>query len=221
MSENTSSHEHANADYPAQVSHYPSKWSTHYARTANLPAWHLTKKAVEKIPYKKGMHARDLGCGTGRDTKFLVKQGFHVTSVDNNTKAIRCIETFKKVYGLTDTQLTTTQSTFDTFSFEKEKYDSVNASFSLPFNPPKTFDQTFSRMKNSIQKGGLFTGQLFGKEDEWSTTRKGHMTFHSSEEARTLFSDMKLIHFEEVKERKRSDDGKPKNWHYFHIIAQK
>ena len=38
----------------------------------------------------------DLGCGTGRDSLFMLKRGFKVTAVDKSTEKIKTIKDFLK-----------------------------------------------------------------------------------------------------------------------------
>lgn len=53
--------------------------------TADKPTPLLLLEAV-KILNRRG-NALDLGCGAGRDTKFLLDQGFIVTAIDKESQA--------------------------------------------------------------------------------------------------------------------------------------
>lgn len=216
-------------DRPSTPIDSQPKWSTtyeknYYKNTATWPAESLTIQAVEKIPFQEGTRALDLGSGSGRDTTVLVDKGLHVTAVDCTPEAISYMEALKEKRGLTDAKLTIKQSTFADFPFEEKNYGVVIASYSLPFEPPETFNRTFSRMKNSMYEGGRFAGQLFGINHTWNKEgdeKRKWMTFHSEEEARALFSDMKLIYFKEVNENRPGGENIMRQWHYFDIIAQK
>ncbi len=184
----------------------------YYYLTKNAPASPLLKRALLILERKRGTII-DLGCGAGRDTKYLLNKGFIVTAVDQNSEA-------KKILiGLPNQdRLTCVISTFDKFNFGK--YDVVSAQWSLPFNPPGSFNKVFTKIKKSINPGGVFVGQLFGEEDEWKVPGT-KMTFHTRREAKELLKGLKVLEFGEEKRLGSLADGTPKYWHVFHIIAQK
>lgn len=168
-----------------------------------------------KILDRKGW-ALDLGCGAGRNTKFLLDKGFLVTAVDINPKISEYLKDFSY-----QENLNVIISSFEDFKFEKEQYDLVNAQLSLPFTNRDKFDEVFSKMKDSIKKGGVFVGQLFGVNDDWNKSKTTKTTFHTKEEAQKLFNDMELLKFVEKDYDGTLADGTSKHWHTFHIIAQK
>jgi tellurite methyltransferase len=186
------------------------KWEDFYAITKDHPAWPMLVKATSYVNHKG--RALDLGSGAGRDTKYLLAQGFHVTAVDSSPHAIALLAQ------LPQQNLRLVQSSFQDFDFET--YDLVNAQFALPFNPKDTFHEVFTHMKNAINPGGVFVGQFFGIHDEWNTP-DNPMTFHTQEQVEALFTDMRILEFKEVDEDGQFADGTPKHWHVFHIIAQK
>ena len=186
------------------------KWEDFYKITRDRPPWPLLIQAVSLVAHNES--ALDLGYGAGRDTRYLLQQGFHVTAVDNEPRAIA------QLADLPQQNLRLVQSSFQDFSFET--YDLVNAHFALPFNPKGSFDEVFARVKASIRPGGVFVGQLFGTHDEWNRPGSS-LTFHTREQAEELFTGMKLIEFREEDVDSHIADGTPKHWHVFHIIAQK
>jgi 23S rRNA C2498 (ribose-2'-O)-methylase RlmM len=70
-----------------------SSWHSFYKKTANAPASKTLTKALslfEAQPQpRKERFAIDLGCGAGRDTFELLRQGWKVLAVDNRAQAIR------------------------------------------------------------------------------------------------------------------------------------
>jgi hypothetical protein len=91
--------------------------------------------------------------------------------------------------------------------------------FALPFTGPADFESVFSEIKGSLKKGGVFCGQLFGMNDEWSKNPK--MTFHTEAQVKDLLDDLEILSFKEVEEDSTTANGTPKHWHIFHIIAKK
>ncbi len=186
------------------------KWEDFYTRTKDRPPWPLLVEAVALLSQRKD--ALDLGCGAGRDTRFLLEQGFMVTAVDNDPHAI------KFMTEISQDRLRVIQSSFEIFDFET--YDLVNAHFALPFLAVEHFHLVFSRIKQALHAGGLFVGQFFGVNDEWNTPGN-KMTFFTKEQAETELEGLKVLKFQEEDADSHVADGTPKHWHVFHIIAQK
>ena len=186
------------------------KWEDFYKITKGRPPWPLLIQAVSLLSEKKD--ALDLGCGAGRDTRFLLEQGFNVTAVDNDPHAIALLT------DLPQEHLRGVHSSFEAFDFET--YDLVNAHFALPFLPVEHFHLIFARIKHVLNEGGLFVGQFFGVHDEWNTPGN-QMTFLTREQAEAELKDLKVLEFREEDVDSHIADGTPKHWHVFHIIAQK
>lgn len=159
--------------------------------------------------------ALDLGCGAGRDTKFLLEERFYVVAVDKSEKALEYLKELPQEH------LEIKLSSFEDFDFEEGKYDLVNAQFSLPFTDRDIFPEVFRKMKASIKPGGMFVGQLFGVNDDWHKSPTTRTTFHTVEEARALFGDMEILKFIEKDYDGTIADGTPKHWHTFHILARR
>src|SRR5215831_8680094 len=92
-------------------------WDKFYELTKGSPPWPLLQRAVEALG-RKG-DALDLGAGAGRDTVYLLEQGFQVTAVDRERSAIAILETFPQ------DRLKLVQSAFADFHFGT--YDIINA----------------------------------------------------------------------------------------------
>lgn len=115
---------------------------------------HKNIKEFIKINNKQGK-AIDLGCGTGRDTVFLVKNNWNVLAIDReDTKEIISsklnIEEMKKVR-------------FSSQTFEEIKLEENNlivANFSIPFCSKEHFNEFWNKIVDSITKGWLFCRKL-------------------------------------------------------------
>lgn len=186
------------------------KWENFYKLTKNRPPWPLLVEAVNLLSQRKA--ALDIGCGAGRDSRFLLEEGFRVTALDSDPNAVALMTSFSQDY------LRVVQSSFETFDFEK--YDLVNAHFALPFISEEYFHVVFARIKEALHAGGLFVGQFFGVNDEWNTP-ENQMTFLTREQAEDELRGLKTLVFREEDIDSHVADGTPKHWHVFHIIAQK
>jgi tellurite methyltransferase len=160
-------------------------------------------------------HALDVGAGALNATKYLLSSGFqHVTALDASPSAQEAARE------LPQDRVRFVLSRFEDFDFPANRYDLVNAEFSLPFMNRGDFAPIFTALLRSVKLGGIFSGQLFGRNDSWNVENSG-MTFHTRAEAEAFFRDFELVHFEEEDHPGTTKLGEPKHWHIFHIIAKK
>lgn len=191
------------------------KWESYYERTRNLPPHRPTIDAIsliEKFRETSGMKALDLGCGAGRDTRYLLSKGMIVTAVDANSHGVEALAT-----EFSNEVLTAVVSRFDEFTFDE--YDFVTSQYALPFNPPESFYDLVKSMKDSLLQGGCLSVNIFGDRDGWSSNAQ--MTFLSDSEVRKIFEDLTIIKIEETEKDSNLADGTPKHWHYFDVLVTK
>jgi tellurite methyltransferase len=187
-------------------------WRTFHERTKETPPSVSLIEAVKIVTEKNS--ALDIGAGALRDSKYMLEQRFQkVVAVDIEPA------TKEAAREINDDRLQVVISPFQEFNFPEHTFDLVNAQFSLPFIPPESFSEVFSKMEKSLKENGIFVGQLFGTNDSWNNNSK--MTFHNLDQVQELFSGMKII---ELREEER--DGTPvvgdsKHWHIFYITARK
>lgn len=97
--------------------------------------------------------------------------------------------------------------------------DLLNASFSLPFCEPASFDGLWDRIVEAIEPGGRFSGQLFGDRDSWaSIPDRSH---HTREQVEQLLAPFEVELLKEEEREGQDCSGISKHWHVFHIIARK
>ena len=189
-----------------------TNWDRFYGFTKDSPPWPLLIRAAALAPEKGA--ALDLGAGAGRDTRYLLGQGFSVTSVDAEPASaalLRAIESDR---------LRVVRSSFQDFDFTGAPFDLISAQFALPFIPRAHFAQVFARITSALAPGGVFAGQFFGDRDEWATSERD-MTFVTRQEAESLLRALETIELTEEDEDGHKADGSPKHWHIFHILARK
>ncbi len=186
-------------------------WSEYYKATKAKPPRPLLVRSLEYVTHKD--KAIDVGGGALNDSRYLLEQGFEVTVIDKSP----LLEGQAK--GLSNEKLHAKVTSFEDFCFPKNEYDLACAMFALPFTDPQHFDAVFRNVKDSLKKGGIFCGQLFGTNDEWSKNPK--MSFHTKEQVENLLEDLEVILIEEVEKDGPTATGPLKHWHVFHIIAKK
>ncbi len=187
--------------------------STYFDKTKDNPPSTYLQQAIKFLPKANGPMALDMGSGGGRDTRFLVENGFKVTSVDAVAKAGEYIKMLQDMG-----RAVFIYSTFEDFAFHH--YDLINASYSLPFVKAKDFPKVWQNIVNSLKPGGILVIDLFGTEDSWNE-HDGKMNFHTKAEVQTLLNGLKIHTLDEVKNDGSTAQNDRKFWHVFHIIAQK
>ena len=156
----------------------------------------------------------DLGCGAGRDTIFLIKNGWKVIAIDKE-------DTEKMIRSFLN------KGEQNSLKFMKQDFKNVIlkpcnllvANASLSFCDKKYFYDLWNKILNSILKDGYFVGNFFGLNDTW--TNRTNMTFFSKEEVIKLFSSFEIINFKEIEKDGRTALGAEKHWHLFNVIAKK
>ena len=187
------------------------KWKTYYEQTEHAPPSPLLVSALPYVEHRG--KAIDIGGGALKDTRYLLAQGFDVTVLDKEESLAEMAD------AIGNHRLHAVVTSFDEYAFPQQAFDLASAMFSLPFNPPHTFEQVFSSIKDSLVQGGIFCGQFFGDRDEWASNTD--MTFHAKEEIERLLSDLQVIELDEREYRANLASGLPKHWHLFQVIARK
>ena len=185
----------------------------YYKNTTDAKPNYTIKKFIE-LKIKPG-NAIELGCGAGRDTVCLLKNGWNVTGIDKENVKSRIaakLETEKLK------QFKFLNRKFE--EIELENNNLVVANFSLPFCNKNDFKKLWNKIDDSILKDGYFVGNFFGDNDEWKNTKE-EMTFLTKKQVIELFENFEIIEFNEVEKDDFTGLGKMKHWHIFNVIAKK
>ncbi len=165
--------------------------------------------------------ALELGCGAGIDALTMLKRGFTVTVVDLHARAVDTVITLAERHGLA-ANLTTHISPFEHWQPSPAGYCLINARFCLPFCLPRYFPGAWRTIRSSLRPGGVFTGQLFGTNDEWvNDPEREQINAHTRDEVHQLLTGLTVHKLLEVDRIARTATGKPKHWHVYTIIAQR
>lgn len=171
----------------------------------------VCKLLIEFLDNYKIENAIDLGCGSGNETVYMIKNGIKVLAIDRqlNQDFIlnRLSDNEKKMISFKE-------SSFEDVELSKTKL--LTAFFSIPFCNPNNFDELWTKIYNSIEDNGYFVGQLFGDRDAWNVVES--INTFSIDKVKEYLKNYNIIKLEENEYVRESDN---KKWHFYDIIAQK
>lgn len=194
-------------------------WSDFYDAVAKRPPRDTLLKALAKFDMgaPTDQFAIDLGCGSGADTREMLRRGWTVLAIDREAEGIGRLSMSipeDQLY-----RLVTRVQSFESIA-DLPACDFLNASFSLPFCPPACFDCLWQCVVRAVRPRGRFAGTLFGVNDSWAATER-MMTFHMRQQVDELLAPFVIEDFIEDERDGKTATGEGKHWHVFHIVARK
>lgn len=163
--------------------------------------------------------ALDLGCGSGRDAKELLKRGWSVTAVDSDLSSLDMLQSQVPK----DNKLNVLHTNFESLQLSANSYDLVNASYALPFCKPQSFLNFWQMMMASLRPQGIASLELFGINDDWTKLPRAAstMSFHSRAQVDQILKDLKIEIFKEEEFKGPTFNAPDKHWHIFTCIVRK
>lgn len=185
----------------------------YYDNTENEMPNYTVKKFIE-LNVEPG-NAVELGCGAGRDTVYLIRNGWNVLAIDREDVETRIVSKLLV-------------EELEQFEFFKQRFEAIKlensnlvvANFSLPFCNKNDFKKLWAKINHSVLKDGYFVGNFLGDKDEWKIAKE-KMTFLTKDQVMELFRDFEIVEFKEVEKDGLTGLGKMKHWHIFNVIAKK
>jgi SAM-dependent methyltransferase len=188
-------------------------WSQFYEKQGGRGVRPTFESAVAAWEGPAGT-AVDLGCGDGVESRELAERGWQVLAIDSDPSVDERVRA-----GLSPDaagRVSTRCATFESLG-ELPRADLVYAGFALPFCDPTRFPYLWADIRDAIEPGGVFAGELFGPHDEWFG-RPG-MNFHDRAGVEAMLTGLDVLQLVEDDRRGMSFEG-PKHWHVFHIVAR-
>lgn len=183
-------------------------WTNYQNKTYGDEACKLIIDFLDKY---KVDSAIDLGCGSGNETVYMIKNGIKVLAIDRQLNQDFILNR------LSDSEkqlISFKESSFEDGALPKTKL--LTAFFSIPFCNPNNFDELWTKIYNSIEDNGYFVGQLFGDRDAWNVVES--INTFSIDKVKEYLRNYNIIKLEEIEYVRESDN---KKWHFYDIIAQK
>ncbi len=189
-------------------------WRDYYAkalRRRHLPRTELAAKLNES----RTRVAIDCGCGTGSDIHYLAELGYQVHGFDIKSDSISiCRERFAN-----QALVELYQTSFESFDYPKSGL--IIANNSLFFANPDSFFDTWLRITDSLEIGGVFAGDFMGINDSWASGYRSATTPLNETQVRELFRQFEIVRFVERDEQGQTALGRIKHWHTFSVVAVK
>ena len=166
-------------------------------------------EAFPDVP-RKDCRILDFGCGSGRDSKFFLKQGYTVSAVDGSEELCR--------YATAYAGIPVQNLRFEDFH-EAFRYEGIWACSSILHLPYKELKEVMTSIYEALVPGGIFyTSFKYGNGEEERGGR--HFTDMTEESIEELLKDEPGFH---VIDEWTSDDVRPgreaERW--LNIILQK
>jgi len=191
-------------------------WLGYYSSTKNQPPRHLLTKALDLFFKNKTGIALDLGAGAGRDTIYLLKQGWSVWAVDREETAIKTI--------LRETPLNLQEklTCYNTDFLDMEldfRFDLCSAQLSLMFLPPSQIQSVIDKIYTKVKVNGVFVASFLGYQDD--LVKNKNIPGSDLEKLRQYFSKFQVIELEEEIKNSQNSLSAHNQSHFLKIIARK
>ncbi len=171
----------------------------------------VSKLLVYFLKKYKINNAIDLGCGSGNETVYMIKNRVKVTAIDRQLNKNFVLE---RLNDKEKENIFFCEEDFE--NIQLESTDVVIAFFSIPFCNPKHFDELWDKIYDAINENGYFVGQLFGDRDGWKDNEL--INTFTIKEVEAYLKRYKVLKLDEIEYVRESDN---KKWHFYNIIAKK
>lgn len=143
-------------------------WEEYYSVLHKLPDW-LKKPIpfiVDSLPLFKERGARlflDLGCGMGRNSIYLGKEGFDVVGVDVSRSALKKAKAWSKIEGIPN--VTVLRASMTQLPFIMQTFHAVVSVSVIHHALKKDIQKTTREIHNVLKDNGLFIANLLSTKD--------------------------------------------------------
>ena len=176
------------------LTYYDNHANDFYKSTVDVEFTTMQNQFLSKL--KKGSYILDFGCGSGRDTKYFLEQGYHVEAIDGSPELCKLASqhTGIKVKNLFFHDLA-----------EVNKYDGIWACSSILHLPIHKLKDVMQKMATALKDNGIiYTSFKYGT---FSGERNGRFFTDMTEETFAEFlTDIDTL---EVEEQWTTSDVRP------------
>jgi superfamily II DNA or RNA helicase/HKD family nuclease/SOS-response transcriptional repressor LexA len=126
------------------ITYYDTHAEAFFSDTQGVDMAPLHRRFLAQLP--NGAHILDAGCGSGRDSKAFLQQGYRVTAFDASAKLVELAQAY--------TGLPIARRSFGDVD-EVATYDGIWACASLLHLPESQLSETLQRLWQALKPGGL------------------------------------------------------------------
>ena len=138
--------------YNNTLDYYNSYADEFYKSTVNIDFTTMQEHFLTKL--KKGSNILDFGCGSGRDTKYFLEQGYNVEAIDGSAELCKLASEY--------TGIKVRNIFFQNLS-EVDKYDGIWACSSILHLPVRELLEVMRKMMIALKKNGvIYTSSKYG-----------------------------------------------------------
>ncbi len=189
------------------LSYYNDNADQFFASTIEADISELRSRFTKYL--KQGDYILDLGCGSGRDTKAFLYQGFRVDAIDGSD------ELCKKASEFTGIQVK--HQYFQDIT-DEDKYDGVWACASLLHVEYNELPDVFTKIHKALKTSGIFY-MSFKLGDSDVIREYRHFTDMNDERFNAL--NVQTIGFEEIERWQTLDVRPDRNVEWFNVTLKK
>ena len=151
------------------IDYYDTNAEEFAKATINVEFSHMQNRFLDKL--SEGSCILDFGCGSGRDTKYFIEQGYIVEAIDGSKELCRMASDY--------TGINVKHMFFQDFK-EEEKYDGIWACSSILHLSYSELADVMQRMAVALKKNGIiYTSFKYGT---YEGERNGRYFINMTEE---------------------------------------
>jgi len=143
-------------------------WEEYYSVLRQLPDW--LKKPVPFIVDSRSLFKEygariflDIGCGVGRNSIYLGKEGFDVIGIDISRSALKKTKVWSKIEGIPN--VTIIRASMTNLPFVKQAFHAVISVSVIHHALKKDIEKTIEEIHTVLKDNGLFLVNLLSTED--------------------------------------------------------
>lgn len=189
-------------------------WHDYLAKIKALNHRDIVERAVNLLP-SSTQCVVESGCGDGRNSQYLIDQGFNIHAFDKDANAVNLC----RIRFIDKPNFAICLSDLDRYVYPSNGL--VLASESLFFCDPQCFALSWHNLSCSIQTGGLFCGDFLGIKDTWDLHGSGDVMRLSENEIKRLFSTFDILEWHEKDTSGSNMSGQKSHRHTHSLIARK
>lgn len=134
------------------IEYYNKNANLFVETTANVEFYHMQNRFLSKL--ETGAHILDFGCGSGRDTKYFLEQGYRVDAIDGSAELCKLASEF--------TGIEVKHLYFQELS-EEVKYDGIWACSSILHLNISALEDVMKKMTIAVKSNGIiYTSFKYG-----------------------------------------------------------